>query len=107
MESQQNLNIKGNKIERHQRKHFTVLVQYAQDWEGPCYHLHLELKEPFSKSTYKEIKDTFIKMQEIYYDAPLKTVIETDEKQARLAEHMGFKYIAKLAHGFHYYQWEG
>lgn len=105
MALQRNLKVKGDKVERHERDGYTVLIQHAIDWDGPCFHLHLDLHKPFCKSMYQDMINTFDDIQNQYFEHPIKTVLEADEKQIRLAHHFGFDQVAFLSGGYLYYEW--
>lgn len=102
---QRNLEVKGGKVDRHQRDGYVVLIQHANDWEGPCFHLHLELEKPFCKSMYRDMINTFDDIQYQYFEHPIKTVLEPNEKQVRLVQHFGFEQVAILTGGYLYYEW--
>jgi len=102
---QRNLEVKGGKIDRDKRKGYTVLIQHATDWDGPCFHLHLEINKPFTKSMYQDMRWTFDDIMFQYFEHPMKTIVENDPEQIKLVNHFGFDHIATLEGGYLYYEW--
>lgn len=97
--------VKGDKIDTYQREGYKIFVQHAVDWEGPCFHLHIDITDKFCKSMYEDMIDSFEEIMFQYYERPMKTVLMPDADQIKLAKRFGFQLVDVFENGWLYFEW--